>query len=130
MARYINLNEIVVEPVIIAFGNLEIDVTKIPAYHSFRLLKFFEEKKTGNVDPSEASRIVVNVFREMYPEITEDELLKQGTPAQFVGLVMALSIELMKTYDINGADSPLGAIQKVVAPTLQDPPEKILTSTK
>ncbi len=114
MTRIINLNQIVVDPVIIQFGTLEIDVTKIPSYYSFQMIQFAEDQKSGMANPSAALSIVLGAVKSVIPGISDEDILKQGTAPQFVGLVMALANEFLKTYDISGENGPLEKIKEVV----------------
>lgn len=114
MTRIINLNQIVIDPVIIRFGELDIDVTKIPSYYSFQMIKFTEDQKAGTANPSDALAIVLGAVKSVIPDITDETIMKQGNAAQFVGLVMAMTSEFLKTYDLKGENSPLEKIQEVV----------------
>lgn len=114
MTRVINLNQIVIDPVIIQFGSLEIDVTKIPSYYSFQMIQFAENQKLGTANPSDALSIVLGAVKSVIPDISDEDILKQGTAPQFVGLVMAMAHEFLKTYDLKDENGPLEKIKGVV----------------
>lgn len=123
---YINLDEIVVPSKIYKLGNIEVDTAKISAFDSFRLMKYYSGHNTLTNNPDESIDLILSILntqRTPGSEISEEELLKSGTGAQVVGLLLALGSEALKTYSLSdsGDDSPLRAILKVLKPTKTEP---------
>lgn len=111
MTRIVDLNEIVTESVIIRFGDIDIDVSKIPAYYSFCLIDFAQRQKDGKASPNEAIDLTIETIQSVC-EKSREEILKAGNSRQFVGLILALASELMKTYEIDAGSggNPLAQI--------------------
>lgn len=126
-AIYVNLDEIVVTPRIIVAGDISLDTTKLDAFNSFRLLKFYNEEKGIISNPDEALELITDMVNSQRDDKLEPtEVLKRiGTNTKVIALQLAVTDEILRTYRLTrGEDSPLDAILKVIRP---DPPKSIST---
>lgn len=117
MVRYIHCEDIVVEPVILTLGNIQVDATKVSAYDSVRVLQMIQLAKTaGSVSESAAGAVIIDIIRAQNPGITDEDITKQCTHLQLEGFVIGLSREILRTKAaMSRGDIPL-EILRVLSP--------------
>jgi len=118
----IHCEEIAVDPVIVTLGKVQVDVAKISAYNTIRMLRMIEEVKTGDANPEEATQLILDIVQEQGKDITTDDILKEGNQHQVAAFITTVTSYVLKTY------KPL---QEVVGPFLipAGAPEKNESST-
>ena len=118
MVRYIHCEDIVVEPVILTLGNIQVDATKVSAYDSVRVLQMIQQAKTaGSVSDSAAGAVILDIIRAQNPGVSDDDITRQCTQLQLEGFVIGLSREILRTHAaMSRGDIPL-EILRVLSPT-------------
>lgn len=112
MSRIINLTSVIPEPVIIRYGNLELDVTGIPAYYALKFMDFDERRKAGTATGKEAVDIVLSALQEKNPNVTEDDILKAGSFSDLFRLISTVTTEIISvTTEESGPLAETGPMQ-------------------
>lgn len=94
----IHCEEIAVDPILITLGSVTVDVAKISAYNSIRMLQLIKEVEAKEAKPAEAAELVLDIIREQGQDITQDELLQAGNQMQLNKFVQTVVKYTLKTY--------------------------------
>ena len=96
--KFIHCEEIAVDPLLITLGDIEVDIAKISAYSSIRVIDMLQRISEGTAKERDAVSLIADIVREQHPEITEDTILKSGNHAQFSTFVQEIVKHTIRTY--------------------------------
>lgn len=107
--KIIHCEEVAVDPVIVTLGDIQVDVARISAYNSIRMLRLIQEVREESKDlTAEATEIVLDIIKEQNHDYTEEALLKAGNQAQLNVFVQTVVGYTLKTYaPLTRRDNPL-----------------------
>ena len=112
--KIIHCEEVVTDPIIVTLNNIQVDVARISAYNTIRMLKLIADIGQKQADPTAAYQLILDIVQEQGGNITEDDILKSGTQTQLKLFVQTIAEHVVKTY---------APIKKVVDPFEQQIPE-------
>lgn len=99
MKRIIRCEEVIPDPIIVTLDHIEVDVTRISAYNTIRMLKLTADiEKEMKPDPAEAWEIICDIVREQGQNLSEDDILKAGTQHQVRKFVATITAYILRTY--------------------------------
>jgi len=113
--KIIHCEEVVTDSIIITLNNIQVDVARISAYNTIRMLKLIADVGQKQASPAAAYQLILDIIQEQGGDITEDDILKAGTQTQLKHFIQTITEHVVKTY------APL---KKVVDPFEQQIPEQ------
>lgn len=112
--KIIRCEEVVTDSVIVTLNDIQVDVARISAYNTIKMMKLIVDVSKSEADPTTAYNIILDIIREQGGDITEDDILKAGNHDQLRYFVQTIAEHVVKTY---------APIKKVVGPFEQQNPE-------
>lgn len=108
--KIIRCDEIDVKPIIITLGETaKIDITKVSAYNSIRMLNLIMSINSVNVSTDvlvEATDIVMDILHEQNIDLDEETLLRTYNQAQITAFISTVIGYTLKTYSPLESDNP------------------------
>ena len=96
--KFIHCEEIAVDPLLITLGDIEVDIARISAYNSIRVIDMLQRISDGTAKEHDAVALITDIVKEQHPEVTEDTILKSGNHAQFSAFVSEIVKNTIRTY--------------------------------
>lgn len=97
-SKIIRCEEIVPDPILITLNSIEVDMTKVSAYNSIRMLKLIAEVDNGAPDPVQAWDIIIDIVQEQNPDISEEDIIKAGTEPQLGAFISAITVHSLRIH--------------------------------